>query len=162
MIADSIGSASVLFADVVDLTPMSAGMFPPDLPVPRADHADAVAEFALRLHDQVATNGFEGRWIRLRIGISSGPLVAGVIGIHGFAYDLWGDVVNRVSRMESGVPGSMQISGSTFSLIGDRFVCERRGLISVKGKGDDGGVHPRLETFQVVAGAGIRGDRAQL
>jgi adenylate cyclase len=173
MVADSFESASVLFADVVDFTPMSAGMSAADLvallnrifttfdafveelglekiktvgdeymvasgvPVPRRDHAEAVADLALRLRDHVSTNEFEGRRIRLRIGINSGPVVAGIIGTHKFAYDLWGDVVNTASRMESeGLPGSIQISGSTFSLIEDRFVCERRGLIPVKGKGE--------------------------
>ncbi len=173
MIADSFEYASVLFADVVDFTRMSAGMSAEDLvallngvfttfdgfveelglekiktvgdeymvasgvPVPRRDHAEAIAELALRFRDHVATNEFEGRRIRLRIGINSGPVVAGIIGTHKFAYDLWGDVVNTASRMESeGLPGSIQISGSTFSLIDGRFVCERRGLIHVKGKGE--------------------------
>jgi adenylate cyclase len=173
MIADSFASASVLFADVVDFTPMSAEMSAADLvallnriftsfdtfvdelalekiktigdaymvasgvPVPRRDHAEAVADLALRLRDHVASKEFEGRKIRLRIGINSGPVVAGIIGTHKFAYDLWGDVVNTASRMQSeGRPGSIQISRSTFSLIEDRFVCERRGLIPVKGKGE--------------------------
>jgi adenylate cyclase len=173
MIADSFASASVLFADVVDFTPMSAGMSAADLvtllnrifttfdafvnelglekiktvgdeymvasgvPVPRMDHAEAVADLALRLRDHVASKEFEGRRIRLRIGINSGPVVAGIVGTHKFAYDLWGDVVNTASRMESeGLPGFIQISGSTFSLIEDRFVCKRRGLIPVKGKGE--------------------------
>ena len=173
MVADSFESASVLFADVVDFTPMSAGMSAADLvtllnriftsfdafveelglekiktvgdeymvasgvPVPRRDHAEAVADLALRLRDHVATNEFEGRRIRLRIGINSGQVVAGIIGTHKFAYDLWGDVVNTASRMQSeGVPGSIQISRSTFSLVEDRFVCERRGLIPIKGKGE--------------------------
>jgi adenylate cyclase len=173
MVADSFESASVLFADVVDFTPMSAGMSAADLvallnrifttfdalvdelgiekiktvgdeymvasgvPVPRKDHAEAVADLALRMRDYVASKEFEGRRIRLRIGINSGPVVAGIIGTHKFAYDLWGDVVNTASRMESeGLPGSIQISGSTFSLINDSFVCERRGLIPVKGKGE--------------------------
>jgi adenylate cyclase len=173
MIAESFESASVLFADVVDFTPMSAGMSAADLvallnrifttfdafveelglekiktigdeymvasgvPVPRRDHAEAVADLALRLRDHVASKEFEGRRIRLRIGINSGPVVAGIIGTHKFAYDLWGDVVNTASRMQSeGLPGSIQISRSTFFLIEDRFVCERRGLIHVKGKGE--------------------------
>jgi adenylate cyclase len=173
MVADSFESASVLFADVVDFTPMSAGMSAADLvallnrifttfdafvdelgiekiktvgdeymvasgvPVPRKDHAEDVADLTLRRRDHVASNEFEGPRIRLRIGINSGPVVAGIIGTHKFAYDLWGDVVNTASRMESeGLPGSIQISATTFSLIEDRFVCERRGLIPVKGKGE--------------------------
>ncbi len=173
MIADHYDAASVLFADVVGFTPMSAGMTPPELvgllnevftvfdrfvdelglekiktvgdeymvasgvPGVRPDHADAIAELALQIRDHVGTNRFDGHNISLRIGINSGPVVAGVIGTHKFAYDLWGDVVNTASRMESeGVPGSIQVSTATYELIRDRFVCESRGLVSVKGKGD--------------------------
>jgi class 3 adenylate cyclase len=90
----------------------------------------------LRIRDHVATNRFEGRKIDLRIGINSGPVVAGVVGTHKFAYDLWGDVVNTASRMESaGVPGAIQITDATFELIKNEFVCEPRGVIAVKGKG---------------------------
>ena len=173
MIADSFESASVLFADVVDFTPISAGLSPSELvtlldsvfttfdafveeldlekiktvgdaymvasgvPEAREDHAEAIAELALRIRDHSATNEFEGHKIALRIGINSGPVVAGVIGSHKFAYDLWGDVVNTASRMESeGVPGSIQVSPATYELIRDRFVCDPRGVISVKGKGE--------------------------
>lgn len=74
---------------------------------------------------------------RLRIGINSGPVIAGIVGTHKFAYDLWGDAVNTASRMESeGVPGLIQMTTATYELIRDDFVCEPRGVVSVKGKGE--------------------------
>jgi len=83
--------------------------------------------------------------LRLRIGINSGPIVAGIIGSHKFAYGLWGDTVNTASRMEStGVPGAIQVSSATHGLIKDRFVCESRGMIPVKGKGE-------MEAFLLVS-----------
>jgi adenylate cyclase len=107
------------------------------VPVARPDHAHAIADLAVRFRDHVAAHRFDGRAIDLRIGINSGPVVAGVVGTHKFAYDLWGDVVNTASRMESGgVRGSIQITEATFDLIRDAFVCEPRGVITVKGKGD--------------------------
>lgn len=79
----------------------------------------------------------DGHKISLRIGTNSGPVVAGIVGTHKFACDLWGDVVNTASRMESGgVPGSIQVTPATYELIRNRFVCEARGAVSVKGKGD--------------------------
>ena len=173
MIADDHESASVLFADVVGFTPMSATMSPPELvgllnavfttfdgfveelglekiktvgdeymvaagvPHGRSDHAHAIAELALRIRDHTERHRFDGHDISLRIGINSGPVVAGIVGTHKFAYDLWGDVVNTASRMESeGVAGSIQVTPATYELIRDEFVCEPRGVISVKGKGD--------------------------
>jgi adenylate cyclase len=107
------------------------------VPHPRPDHAHAIAELALRIQEHCSQQLFEGRDLRMRIGINSGPVVAGIVGTHKFAYDLWGDVVNTASRMEShGVAGSIQISGATHELIGDSFVCEPRGTIEVKGKGE--------------------------
>jgi class 3 adenylate cyclase len=73
----------------------------------------------------------------MRIGIASGPVTAGIIGTHKFAYDLWGDTVNTASRMEStGVPGQIQVAPSTYELICDRYRCEPRGPIQVKGKAE--------------------------
>jgi Adenylate and Guanylate cyclase catalytic domain len=78
----------------------------------------------------------DGEPIRLRIGIDSGPVVAGVIGRRKFIYDLWGDTVNTASRMEShGVPGHIQVTERVRGLLADRFVFRERGTIEVKGKG---------------------------
>lgn len=181
MIADEIPSATVLFADVVGFTPMSAGMPPAELvgvlddvftrfdgfaaelglekiktvgdeymvaagvPRARADHAQAVAELALRIRDHIATNKVRGHSLSIRVGVSSGPLTAGVIGTHKFSYDLWGDTVNTASRMESeGVPGSIQVSPATYDLIREEYRCEPRGVIRVKGKGE-------METYLLIS-----------
>jgi guanylate cyclase len=107
------------------------------VPTPRSDHAHVMADLALRMQDHLATHEFAGHRITARIGINSGSVVAGIIGRRKFSYDLWGDVVNTASRMEShGQPGAIQISVATYERIKDEFECERRGTIEVKGKGD--------------------------
>jgi len=173
-IADQIGSASILFADVVDFTPWSEQRPPEEVvgyldrlfshfdeladrhglekiktigdcymvaagvPTARPDHARALALMALdmleamRSAEDVRDLGHE-----LRVGINSGPVVAGVIGRKRFLYDLWGDAVNTASRMEShGTPGRIQITRATYELLADEFDCEPRGTIAVKGKGE--------------------------
>jgi adenylate cyclase len=108
------------------------------VPTPRPDHARALALMALEMveamssADEVAHLGLE-----LRVGINSGPVVAGVIGRKRFLYDLWGDAVNTASRMEShGAAGRVQITRATYELLADEFEVEPRGTIEVKGKGE--------------------------
>jgi adenylate cyclase len=108
------------------------------VPTPRPDHAQALARMALDMLDAMTTAGAMGDLgLELRIGINSGPVVAGVIGRKRFLYDLWGDAVNTASRMEShGTPGHIQVTRATYELIKDDFRCERRGNVAIKGKGD--------------------------
>jgi adenylate cyclase len=172
-IAEHYDEVTVLFADVVDFTPLSADMAPTELvellnevftvfdnltdelgvekiktigdcymaaaglPERRHDHATIVTQLALEIQDYVGAHKFGGRRLEFRIGINSGPAVAGVIGVRKFIYDLWGDVVNTASRMEShGESGTIQITRGTYELVRDNFLCEPRGTITVKGKGD--------------------------
>jgi adenylate cyclase len=121
------------------------------VPTPRPDHARALAFMALdmldamRTADQVAHLGLE-----LRVGINSGPVVAGVIGRKRFLYDLWGDAVNTASRMEShGTPGRIQITRATYELLADEFEFEPRGTIAIKGKGE-------IETWHLLCPRGER------
>ena len=107
------------------------------LPQPRPDHADAAVRLALdmlRAAEKRKTSS--GRSLQLRIGINSGPVIAGVIGTHKFAYDLWGDAVNIASRMESqGEPGRIQVTEATYRLLHQQYEFESRGELEVKGKG---------------------------
>ena len=108
------------------------------VPTRRLDHAPALARLALDMISAAQdVSKLNGQRVEFRIGINSGPLVAGVIGTTKFHYDVWGDTVNVASRMEShGEPGRIHITESTYNLIKDDFVCEARGLIVVKGKGE--------------------------
>ena len=173
-IADQFGSASILFADVVDFTPWSERLPPAEVvgildhlfshfdtladrygvekiktigdcymvaagvPMPRPDHARALALLALDMLEAMRSSDEVGHLgLELRVGINSGPVVAGVIGRKRFLYDLWGDAVNTASRMEShGTPGRIQITRATYELLANEFDCEPRGSIAVKGKGE--------------------------
>lgn len=189
-IAEQIEAATIVFADVVDFTPLSSRL-PPDRVVdlldqvfstfddlaerhglekiktigdcymaaagviaPRDDHAHAAAEMALAMADAVdAIERDDGTRLALRIGLNSGPVVAGVIGRKRFIYDLWGDVVNIASRMEShGTPGRIQITESTHALIGRDYDCVPRGKVAVKGKGE-------IDTWFLLGRRGASGAR---
>ena len=108
------------------------------LPEPRPDHLEAVARTAFAMRDEVAAiaqrTGQD--WLALRIGIATGPAVAGVIGRRKFIYDLWGDTVNTASRMEShGLPGEIQVTERVAAALGSAYAVRLRGVIDVKGKG---------------------------
>ena len=189
-IADHFENASILFADVVDFTPLSSRldarevvefldrlftsfdelvdrydvekiktigdcyMVAAGVPRRRSDHAHALAGLALEMRECAKSCLPDGadHDLPLRIGISSGPVVAGVIGRRRFLYDLWGDTVNMASRMEShGTPDTIQITRSTFELLRDDFELEPTGLVEVKGKGE-------VETWRLVGPMGQRRD----
>ncbi len=115
------------------------------LPEARSDHAEAVAELALEMQVELAhLCKALGLGLAIRIGIDTGPVVAGVIGRHKFTYDLWGDTVNTASRMEShGVAGRIQVTEATYRHLRDRYRFEERGEVEVKGKG-------RLRTYLLI------------
>jgi PAS domain S-box-containing protein len=108
------------------------------LPMPRPDHADAIAQIALDMQQAlIKINIQTGETFSMRIGINSGSVVAGVIGLKKFSYDLWGDTVNTASRMESlGIPGEIQVTVETYQRLRDNYLFEERGAIRVKGKGE--------------------------
>jgi class 3 adenylate cyclase len=108
------------------------------LPTPRPDHAEAVAEMALAMQAEVARRTDpSGRPLKVRIGIDTGPVEAGVIGTAKFSYDLWGDTVNTASRMEShGIPGCIQVTERTYQRLRDGYRFEPRGRIPVRGMGE--------------------------
>jgi class 3 adenylate cyclase len=173
-IAEEFDSASVLFADIVNFTPMSARfdsyevvdmlnelfsrfdelvdkygvekiqvagdgyMVAAGVPLPRVDHATVLVRLAFDMLECVKSEAFlEGKHpVEIRIGINSGPLIAGVIGQKKMVYAVWGDTVNTASRMEShGKSGKIQITRATYELVKDEFDCEYIGEIPVKGKG---------------------------
>jgi len=172
IIAERFDDVSVMFADIVGFTPLSARLSPTELitllnrvfslfdelverhglekiktigdaymvagslPAPRPDHLERMVRLALAM--QVAIKGMSAELggLQLRIGIHVGGVVAGVIGIRKFTYDIWGDSVNTASRLEShGVPGRIQISEEVFQRIQGWCRCEPRGIVEVKGKG---------------------------
>jgi urea ABC transporter urea binding protein len=173
-IADNFADVTVLFADLVNFTEISAEIPPTELvdllnkifsqfdqlaekhslekiktigdaymvvgglPTTRPDHAEAIAEMALDMQQKITRfKPLNSEPFRLRIGINTGPVIAGVIGTKKFTYDLWGDTVNVASRMEShGVAGCIQVTDTTYERLKDKYVFEERGLTSIKGKGD--------------------------
>ena len=108
------------------------------IPVPRPDHAEVIAELALEMRDEIDRfNRQNSTSICIRVGIHTGPVVAGVIGRKKFAYDLWGDTVNIASRLESlGEAGGIQISQATYDRIKGRFRFERKHGLDIRGRGE--------------------------
>ncbi len=173
VIADSFPTATVLFADLVGFSQLSARlpaielvrllnrifssldliaehhglekiktigdayMVVSGLPLARPDHAQAMADFALAAIDELSQIRTErGENLQFRIGINSGSVIAGVIGVRKFAYDLWGDTVNIASRMEMhGIPDAIHCAESTYQLLKDRYEFTARGSIPIKGIG---------------------------
>jgi adenylate cyclase len=120
------------------------------VPRPQPDHAQRLARLALDMRRYLDENWSPDKLlagisavnqgkipVQFRIGINSGPVIGGVIGMRKFVYDVWGDAVNIASRMEShGLPGKIQISEETHRRLCGEFACQRRGTIAVKGKGE--------------------------
>ncbi len=118
------------------------------VPVSRPDHAQALARLALEMRDvAMDLRDPHGRVVPIRIGISSGPVVAGVVGTRKFFYDVWGDAVNVASRMElTGAVGKIHVSQETYERLKEDFVLEDCGEIEVRGKG-------RMRTWFLVSKA---------
>lgn len=174
IIADGFNEATVLFADIVNFTELSAKVAPVKLvcllneifsefdglaekyglekiktigdaymvvgglPTYRPNHAEAIADMALDMQKVISNFASDlGEPFTIRIGINTGPVVAGVIGIKKFIYDLWGDTVNVASRMEShGLAGNIQVSDSTYAILHKKYNFADRGKIMIKGKGE--------------------------
>jgi class 3 adenylate cyclase len=172
-IADGYDEVTVLFADIVDFTTLSAAVDPVEvvaflntifsdfdrlaanhglekiktigdaymvaggLPIPRPDHCEAVIAFGLDMLAAVKRHtAWHGEPVRLRVGVNTGPVVAGVIGRQKFIYDLWGDAVNVASRMESnGVADVIQVTAAVRDKLAGSYQFEERSPINVKGKG---------------------------
>jgi class 3 adenylate cyclase len=108
------------------------------LPFFRPDHAQSIAQMALAMQAEMVKINYQiGEAFKLRIGINTGPVVAGVIGLHKFNYDLWGDTVNTASRMESnGIPGEIQVTATTYAKLKEQYFFQERGRVRIKGKGE--------------------------
>ncbi|MGL5081706.1 MAG: adenylate/guanylate cyclase domain-containing protein [Microcoleaceae cyanobacterium] len=181
VIAEQFEEASILFADIVDFTPLATQLKPIELvkqlneifsafdqladeynlekiktigdaymvvgglPIPQETHLEAIADMALEM--QAAILHFykhTGQPFQIRIGINTGPVVAGVIGMKKFTYDLWGDTVNIASRMESqGEPGKIQVTQAVYERLKDQYLLTLRGEIEVKGRG-------KMQTYWLV------------
>jgi class 3 adenylate cyclase len=108
------------------------------LPLPRYDYAEAIADMALDMRLTLEQfNQETGQNFQMRIGIATGPVIAGVIGLKKFIYDLWGDTVNIASRMEShGIANEIQVTEKTYKILRNQYLLEQRGMITIKGKGE--------------------------
>ena len=173
IIADRFDATTILFADIVGFTKLSAKTSPDHLvnllnqmfsifdnlseqyglekiktigdaymvagglPIANTNHAQAIANLALDMRTQlIEFNQQQQQEFAIRIGIHTGTVIAGVIGIKKFVYDIWGDAVNIASRMEShGIPGEIQVSEATYEILKDQYLFEERGMIEIKGKG---------------------------